>query len=51
VARHAKLQQQILARERAFGMTPVLQGFTGHVPPATRSRFPASRIHTVKWAE
>jgi alpha-N-acetylglucosaminidase len=51
VARHADLQKRILARERAFGMTPVMQGFTGHVPPATRTRFPSSRIHTVKWIE
>ncbi len=51
VARHADLQKKILARERLFGMTPVLQGFTGHVPPATRQRFSSSRIHTVKWAE
>jgi len=51
VARHAELQKRILARERAFGMTPVLQGFTGHVPPATRTRFPASQLHTVKWIE
>ncbi|MBN1198290.1 MAG: alpha-N-acetylglucosaminidase N-terminal domain-containing protein, partial [Bacteroidales bacterium] len=29
---HAALQQKILDRERALGMTPVLQGFTGHVP-------------------
>ncbi len=34
VDRHAALQCKIAARERAFGMTPVLQGFTGHVPAA-----------------
>ena len=47
VERHAELQQRILARERALGMTPVLQGFTGHVPPGHRPAFsqgaPASR--------
>lgn len=31
---HKRLQQKILARERSFGMTPILQGFTGHIPKA-----------------
>jgi len=48
---HAALEKKILARERALGMTPVLQGFTGHVPPAARKRFPGARLHTVHWAE
>jgi alpha-N-acetylglucosaminidase len=51
VPRHEALQKQILARERALGMTPVLQGFTGHVPPATASRFPGTRLHKVRWIE
>lgn len=34
INRHAALQKRILERERALGMTPVLQGFTGHVPAA-----------------
>jgi alpha-N-acetylglucosaminidase len=51
VERRAALQQQILARERALGMTPVLQGFTGHVPPATTRLFPDARMHKVKWIE
>ncbi len=51
VDRHAALQKQILARERALGMTPVLQGFTGHVPPATTRLFPNARMHKVKWIE
>lgn len=29
---HVELQKKILSREREFGMTPVMQGFTGHVP-------------------
>jgi len=29
---HVELQKKIIQRERAFGMTPILQGFTGHVP-------------------
>lgn len=48
---HAALEKKILARERALGMTPVLQGFTGHVPPAARKRFLGARLHTVHWAE
>ena len=51
IDRHVELQKQILARERALGMTPVLQGFTGHVPAATRQRFPQARLHTVHWVE
>ena len=51
VKRHAELQRRILARERALGMTPVLQGFTGHVPPAITNRFASARLHTVHWAE
>jgi alpha-N-acetylglucosaminidase len=51
VTRHEVLQKQILTRERALGMTPVLQGFTGHVPPATASRFPGARLHKVRWIE
>ncbi|MEI6394023.1 MAG: alpha-N-acetylglucosaminidase [Verrucomicrobiota bacterium] len=51
IPRHEALQKQILARERALGMTPVLQGFTGHVPPATAKRFPGARLHKVRWLE
>jgi len=42
---HARLQQQIVSRERALGMTPVLQGFTGHVPDCLANIFPGARIH------
>ena len=48
---HIKLERQILARERALGMTPVLQAFTGHVPQAVQKRFPEVRLHKVHWAE
>ncbi len=40
IQRHAALQKKILKRERALGMTPVLQGFTGHVPAALKKKFP-----------
>jgi alpha-N-acetylglucosaminidase len=41
---HRDLQQKILARQRALGMTPVLQGFTGHVPTALKEKFPQARF-------
>jgi alpha-N-acetylglucosaminidase len=48
---HAKLQQKILQRERSLGMTPILQGFTGHVPASIREVFPGAVIHqTTHWA-
>lgn len=48
---HKLLQQKILERERAFGMTPVLQGFTGHVPEAITSMFPNAKLHkTGDWS-
>ena len=48
---HAELERKILARERELGMTPVLQGFTGHVPPALRSLYPSARIRqTGDWS-
>ena len=51
VRSHADLERKILARERELGMTPVLQGFTGHVPPALKSRYPAARIRqTGDWS-
>jgi len=48
---HAALERRILARERALGMTPVLQGFTGHVPEAITQVIPGARIHrTGDWS-
>ena len=48
---HITLERQILARERALGMTPVLQGFTGHVPAAITQIYPAATIHqTGDWS-
>ena len=48
---HVTLEKQILARERALGMTPVLQGFTGHVPESIRTVFPQAKIHqTGDWS-
>jgi alpha-N-acetylglucosaminidase len=46
-----KLQQKILARQRALGMTPILQGFAGHVPAAIKEKYPEAKIHqTTDWA-
>ncbi|MEZ4412777.1 MAG: alpha-N-acetylglucosaminidase [Gemmatimonadales bacterium] len=48
---HITLERQILARERALGMTPVLQGFTGHVPESITQIYPAATIHqTGDWS-
>jgi len=47
---HRELQQQIVARERELGMTPVLQGFTGHAPPELKQVFPEIRLQQLpKW--
>ncbi|MET9240418.1 alpha-N-acetylglucosaminidase TIM-barrel domain-containing protein [Nonomuraea sp. NPDC003709] len=40
---HRELGARILDRERAFGMTPVLPAFTGHVPPELASTARAGR--------
>ncbi len=48
---HITLERQILAREQSLGMTPVLQGFTGHVPESIKSVFPAAKIQqTGDWS-
>lgn len=39
-----KLQQQILARERALGMRPVLPAFAGHVPGLLKELRPDAQI-------
>ncbi len=51
IRRHEALQQKILARQRQLGMTPVLQGFTGHVPAAIGKKFPDAKLHTIHWIE
>jgi len=51
IAAHITLERQILERERALGMTPALQGFTGHVPASITRVFPGARIHqTGDWS-
>ncbi|MCP5054126.1 MAG: alpha-N-acetylglucosaminidase [bacterium] len=51
IDRHLLLQQKIVARQRELGMTPILQGFTGHVPAAIKKAFPQAKIlQTTPWA-
>jgi alpha-N-acetylglucosaminidase len=42
------LQKKILAREREFGMKPVLPAFEGHVPEALKEKFPQAKMVQVK---
>jgi alpha-N-acetylglucosaminidase len=44
IERHRELEKKIVARERELGMTPVLQGFTGHVPAALSERYPQAKL-------
>jgi len=46
---HKELQKKILARERLFGMTPVLSSFTGHVPPSFKDKFPSAKVKKTNW--
>jgi len=46
---HRDLQQKILRSERELGMTPILQSFTGHVPPSFQKHFPASKLKKINW--
>lgn len=49
---HLELGRFILERERALGMTPILQGFTGCVPLAFVEKFPEAKIlRKVVWCE
>ena len=51
INRHEDLAKKILGRQRELGMTPVLQGFTGHVPSAVSQLFPQARLHRIRWIE
>lgn len=46
---HEALQKQILERERALGMQPILPAFSGHVPPTFKQRFPQARVDKLNW--
>jgi alpha-N-acetylglucosaminidase len=45
------LQKKILERERQLGMTPVLQGFTGHIPPALAKKNPDLKFTNLAWID
>lgn len=50
IDRHIDLQKKILARQRELGMTPVLQGFTGHVPVGLKEKAPQAKFQQLpKW--
>jgi alpha-N-acetylglucosaminidase len=51
IPQHVELEKKILARERALGMTPVLQGFTGHTPEAILKKFPDTKAQRIHWIE
>ena len=51
IPRHVELEKKILARQRELGMTPVLQGFTGHVPEAILKKFPGTKAQRIRWIE
>jgi alpha-N-acetylglucosaminidase len=51
IDRHEELQKKILARQRELGMTPILQGFTGHVPAALAEKHPNAKLHQIEWIE
>ena len=45
------LQKKILNRERQLGMTPVLQGFTGHIPPALAKKNSGLKFTNLTWLD
>ncbi len=46
-----RLQKKILQRERQLGMTPVLQGFTGHIPHALTTKNPGLKFTNLTWLD
>ena len=51
IDKHQELGVKILERERELGMTPIQQGFTGHVPAVLTVKYPETEIHTINWQE
>ena len=45
------LQKKIIQRERMLGMTPVLQGFTGHIPSALVKKKPGLKYTNLVWID
>lgn len=51
IEKHKVLEQKILERERGFGMKPILQAFTGHVPESIKQIYPNAKLHkTGNWS-
>jgi alpha-N-acetylglucosaminidase len=51
IEKHKVLEKMILKRERDLGMTPILQGFTGHVPESIKDIYPKAKLHkTGNWS-
>jgi len=44
IDRHLALGRKIIEQERALGMTPIQQGFTGYVPRKLKEKYPDARI-------
>ncbi len=51
IARHEALGRRILTRQRALGMTPIVQGFTGHVPAPVAQQAQGATAYEVEWLE
>lgn len=51
IREHEELGKKILARQRELGMTPVQQGFTGHVPQAVERLYPDAKMHRIRWID
>jgi alpha-N-acetylglucosaminidase len=51
IPKRVELEKKILTRERALGMTPVLQGFTGHIPAALLKKIPGTKAQRIRWSE
>jgi alpha-N-acetylglucosaminidase len=51
IPEHEDLGRRILNRQRELGMRPVLQGFSGHVPPAVVRLFPEASVQKIRWLE
>ncbi len=51
IEQDTKLQHKILERERSLGMTPVLQGFSGHVPKALAYKHKNIVTHDMSWCD
>lgn len=45
----ARLQLQILKREREFGMKAILPAFTGHVPATFAKKYPKAHLKKINW--